>query len=48
MASTGLWVDKYRPVSLKQLNIHDDITTKLKALSVVEDLPHMLFHGPRK
>ena len=41
-----LLVDKYRPNSIRQLNIHDSVTTKLQALASVEDLPHLLLHGP--
>jgi hypothetical protein len=44
--TSALWVDKHRPVSLRQLNIHDDVTIKLRALAAVEDLPHLLMHGP--
>lgn len=42
----ALWVDKHRPVTLRTLNIHDGVTAKLQALAAVEDLPHLLVHGP--
>ena len=42
----SLWVDKHRPNSLAKLDIHNEITNKLLALSKSEELPHLLFYGP--
>lgn len=42
----SLWVDKYRPKSLDQLNYHGTITQNLKALSKSGDFPHLLIYGP--
>ena len=42
----SLWVDKHRPNSLAKLDIHNEITSKLLALSKSEELPHLLFYGP--
>lgn len=42
-----LWVDKYRPTSLQELDYHDAITKRLTALAESPaDLPHLLFYGP--
>jgi len=42
-----LWVDKYRPKSLKKLTYHNEITARLTSLSVCpSNLPHLLFYGP--
>jgi len=41
-----LWVDRYRPCSLEQLDFHEDLTRLLHKLSTAADLPHLLFYGP--
>lgn len=41
-----LWVDKYRPTRLDNLNYHQEITDRLKALSSDKNIPHLLFYGP--
>ncbi|KAI8897735.1 P-loop containing nucleoside triphosphate hydrolase protein [Globomyces pollinis-pini] len=42
----SLWVDKYRPNSLRELDYHDSITEKLHRLSNSKDFPHLLVYGP--
>lgn len=42
----SLWVDKYRPKTLDQLNYHDGITENLRALAKSGDFPHLLIYGP--
>ncbi|KAI4386622.1 hypothetical protein MLD38_004540 [Melastoma candidum] len=41
-----LWVDKYRPKTLDQMIVHQDIAQNLKKLVSEQDCPHMLFNGP--
>ncbi|KAK4786699.1 hypothetical protein SAY86_010532 [Trapa natans] len=41
-----LWVDKYRPKSLDNMNVHEDIAENLKKLVSEQDCPHLLFYGP--
>ncbi|SCN60167.1 replication factor C subunit 5, putative [Plasmodium chabaudi chabaudi] len=40
-----MWLEKYAPRSLDELNIHKDITARLKKLSAHNDLPHIIFYG---
>jgi replication factor C subunit 3/5 len=42
----SLWVDKYRPDRLSRLDLHADVSRKLRALALSEELPHLLFYGP--
>ncbi|XP_021282560.1 replication factor C subunit 3 [Herrania umbratica] len=41
-----LWVDKYRPKTLDQVMVHQDIAQNLKKLVTEQDCPHLLFYGP--
>eukprot|EP00928_Gymnodinium_smaydae_P063302 TRINITY_DN46931_c0_g1_i1.p1 TRINITY_DN46931_c0_g1~~TRINITY_DN46931_c0_g1_i1.p1 ORF type:complete len:387 (+),score=86.39 TRINITY_DN46931_c0_g1_i1:97-1161(+) len=41
-----LWVDKYRPKTLDELDYHQDLSTRLKRLISEGNQPHMLFVGP--
>ncbi|KAM1270748.1 hypothetical protein ACFX13_032619 [Malus domestica] len=41
-----LWVDKYRPKTLDQAIVHQDIAQNLKKLVAEQDCPHLLFYGP--
>jgi replication factor C subunit 3/5 len=41
-----LWVDKYRPTALQELDYHPEVTTRLKNLARTNDLPHLLVYGP--
>ncbi|PQP95742.1 replication factor C subunit 3 [Prunus yedoensis var. nudiflora] len=41
-----LWVDKYRPKTLDQAMVHQDIAQNLKKLASEQDCPHLLFYGP--
>ena len=43
----SLWVDKYRPKTLKTLSHTEPLTALLNSLSQQpKDLPHLLFYGP--
>ncbi|GAU16314.1 hypothetical protein TSUD_299460 [Trifolium subterraneum] len=41
-----LWVDKYRPKTLDNVMVHNDIAQNLKKLVTEHDCPHLLFYGP--
>ncbi|WFD33145.1 Replication factor C (RF-C) subunit [Malassezia sp. CBS 17886] len=41
-----LFVDKYRPRELDDLQYHDTLTQQLRSLAASEDFPHVLFYGP--
>ncbi|CAE6462287.1 unnamed protein product, partial [Rhizoctonia solani] len=45
-ANMSLWVDKYRPRTLDDLNYHSDLSKRLRSLAGSGDFPHMLFYGP--
>lgn len=42
----ALWVHKYRPKSLDELDFHEKLTASLRKLSSEEDFPHILVYGP--
>ncbi|KAL9646206.1 hypothetical protein ABK040_008079 [Willaertia magna] len=41
-----LWVDKHRPTTLDNMQIHKDISTNLKNIVSTGDFPHLLIYGP--
>eukprot|EP01080_Neovahlkampfia_damariscottae_P010913 gene10913-3618_t len=41
-----MWVEKYRPASLKDLISHEEIISTISNLVKANKLPHLLFHGP--
>ncbi|RLN15234.1 hypothetical protein BBJ28_00008217 [Nothophytophthora sp. Chile5] len=41
-----LWVDKYRPTALEELDFHPEVTKRLGNLASAPDLPHLLVYGP--
>mmetsp|Transcript_2734 Transcript_2734/g.8274 ORF Transcript_2734/g.8274 Transcript_2734/m.8274 type:complete len:352 (-) Transcript_2734:2113-3168(-) len=41
-----LWVDKYRPTALDQMDYHKELSTRLADLASDGDIPHLLFYGP--
>jgi replication factor C subunit 3/5 len=41
-----LWIDKYRPQSLNELNYHADLNNLLRNLATSSEIPHLLFYGP--
>ncbi|KAI7842216.1 hypothetical protein COHA_004129 [Chlorella ohadii] len=41
-----LFVDKYRPRTLEQFQLHADVADNLRKLVVSGDCPHTLFYGP--
>jgi replication factor C small subunit len=46
--STGreIWIEKYRPETLDDVNGQDDIVDRLSSYIERDDLPHLLFSGP--
>lgn len=44
--ASKLWVDKYRPSTIDQLDYHENLGNILERLSTSGDLPHLLFYGP--
>jgi replication factor C subunit 3/5 len=42
----ALWVDKYRPKTLDQLDHYPAVTEQLMTLAKGGDVPHLLFYGP--
>eukprot|EP01101_Sappina_pedata_P007983 TRINITY_DN432_c0_g1_i1.p1 TRINITY_DN432_c0_g1~~TRINITY_DN432_c0_g1_i1.p1 ORF type:complete len:501 (-),score=175.04 TRINITY_DN432_c0_g1_i1:61-1521(-) len=44
--SMSIWVDKYRPHQLSQLDHDPDLTNHLQSLVDVADFPHLLLYGP--
>jgi len=41
-----LWMDKYQPKSIEDLDFNHNITDILKTISQKEDFPHLIFYGP--
>jgi replication factor C subunit 3/5 len=42
-----LWVDKYRPTQLSDLDYHDEVSQRLESLAQTPaSLPHLFFYGP--
>lgn len=41
-----LWVDKYCPKSLDDMDFHEELSSRLNRLAQCENQPHMLFVGP--
>eukprot|EP01067_Filipodium_phascolosomae_P003836 Filipodium_phascolosomae@DN2680_c2_g1_i12.p1 len=41
-----LWIDKYRPKSLKELSYNVETTQLLQRLVESQDFPHLLLYGP--
>ncbi|KAI9608287.1 hypothetical protein KEM48_003421, partial [Puccinia striiformis f. sp. tritici PST-130] len=45
-SSMSLLVDKYRPKKLEDLDYHQGLTDRIRALARTADFPHCLFYGP--
>lgn len=41
-----LWVDKYRPRTLDDVELYPELTEVLRRLAESQDLPHLLLYGP--
>merc|ERR1719155_55139 len=41
-----LWVDKYRPKALAEMDYHQDLSERLQRMADTKNPPHMLFVGP--
>ena len=46
MSGVGLWVDKYRPKHLDDMDYHQDLNQKLYQIASDKEIPHLLFYGP--
>lgn len=45
--SDVLWTEKYRPLFLKDLDLHPNVTEKLQQITMEgAAIPHLIFHGP--
>mmetsp|Transcript_25473 Transcript_25473/g.44320 ORF Transcript_25473/g.44320 Transcript_25473/m.44320 type:complete len:353 (+) Transcript_25473:814-1872(+) len=44
--ASRLWIDKYRPQNLEQLDYHAELNSLLKNLASSSEIPHLLFYGP--
>lgn len=42
----SLWVDKYRPKELDNLDYHQDLSKSIRSLAASGDFPHLLMYGP--
>ena len=42
----GIWIEKYRPKHINKVIQHDNITKLITSDIKLDDLPHLLFHGP--
>lgn len=40
-----LWMDKYQPKSIEELDYNHDISNILKTIAQKEDFPHLIFYG---
>lgn len=45
-AAEAVWVEKYRPTSLKEMLGHDTIIPLLRSYAEKRSLPHLMFAGP--
>jgi len=41
-----LWLDKHRPRTLKELDYHPVLTSRLTKIAQTKEIPHLLFYGP--
>jgi replication factor C small subunit len=41
-----IWIEKYRPKTLKQVAGQNEIIDRLKAYSKIKSIPHLMFAGP--
>ena len=46
MATEAVWVEKYRPASLKEMVGQEGITSLLRSYAEKRSMPHLLFAGP--
>lgn len=44
--ASRLWIDKYRPQNLEELDYHIELKNLLKNLASSSEIPHLLFYGP--
>jgi replication factor C subunit 3/5 len=44
--ASRLWIDKYRPQSLGELDYHEELNNLLRNLATSSEIPHLLFYGP--
>jgi replication factor C subunit 3/5 len=41
-----LWMDKYQPKRIEELEYNHNVTDILKSIAAKEDFPHLIFYGP--
>lgn len=41
-----LWIDKYQPKRVEELDFNHNITNIMKTIAQKEDFPHLIFYGP--
>jgi replication factor C subunit 2/4 len=42
----NLWVEKYRPECLDDINSQQNVITSLKSSLITKNIPHLIFYGP--
>lgn len=42
----NLWVEKYRPAKLNEINSQHNVILSLKSSLITKNLPHLIFYGP--
>ena len=43
---TNLWVEKYRPINLNEINAQSHVINSLKNALIDKNIPHLIFFGP--
>jgi replication factor C small subunit len=46
IAETEIWVEKYRPRTLKEVVGQDEVIARLSSYAEMKNVPHLLFSGP--
>ncbi len=46
MSANGIWTEKYRPQTLKEITDQEETVERLKRFVATKSIPHMLFAGP--
>ncbi len=46
MSANGIWTEKYRPQTLKEIADQEETVERLKRFVATKSIPHMLFAGP--
>ena len=46
MEGSRLWIEKYTPKDLEEMDFHEELNKNLISLTSHDDLPHLLLYGP--